>query len=373
MQLVNGPAESPLSARATAIKATSNCLANSSAPMSGNVDDEEQESASYLRRLKKRKKFAWKSFGKNKKTLPPAVEKSIGSEDEEEVDDGDVDNNEKRISVYPWWRMTIDPSSRFAYWWSCAVSVAFLYNFWVIVYRFEFHEIRPGTVVTWFALDYGADAVYALDIAFRLRSGYLEDGILQTDGAKMRAHYMKSSEFFADCLCLLPLDFLYLVTGFNSLLRLGRILKIYRFLGMCDHIERHTNFPNFVRTMTLLHGLFSVFHWNACLVSMVHRHQDTPLHWWPGNQSTGNLTADRSVGSSYIRALYKSTLILTLAGKQLPEPETKIEYLFVFAEIIFALFLFAFILGHVANIVTSVSAARKEFQGQDYSASRSKS
>jgi len=45
-------------------------------------------------------------------------------------------------------------------------------------------------------------------------------------------------------------------------------------------------------------------------------------------------------------------------------PRSKGEYLFVIGQLFFGLLLFATVLGHVANIVTSVSAARKEFQGE---------
>jgi cyclic nucleotide gated channel alpha 3 len=38
--------------------------------------------------------------------------------------------------------------------------------------------------------------------------------------------------------------------------------------------------------------------------------------------------------------------------------------MFVIAQLLFGLLLFATVLGHVANIVTNVSAARKEFQGE---------
>ena len=48
----------------------------------------------------------------------------------------------------------------------------------------------------------------------------------------------------------------------------------------------------------------------------------------------------------------------------LPRPKTKSEYMYVIVELIFGLILFAWVLGHVANIVTNVSAARKEFQGE---------
>ena len=48
----------------------------------------------------------------------------------------------------------------------------------------------------------------------------------------------------------------------------------------------------------------------------------------------------------------------------LPRPRTKGEYVFLIIELVMGLFLLATVLGHVANIVTNVSAARKEFQGK---------
>ena len=44
----------------------------------------------------------------------------------------------------------------------------------------------------------------------------------QTDSTKLRQHYMNSTTFYVDCLCLLPLDFLYLSLGFKSILRIFR-------------------------------------------------------------------------------------------------------------------------------------------------------
>jgi len=75
-----------------------------------------------------------------------------------------------------------------------------------------------------------------------------------------------------------------------------------------------------------------------------------------------HVTMWSSVNESYLHALYWSTLTLTTIG-ELPMPKSKREYAFVIAEFIFGLLLFSAILGHVANIVTNISAARKEFQG----------
>ena len=68
----------------------------------------------------------------------------------------------------------------------------------------------------------------------------------------------------------------------------------------------------------------------------------------------------------HLVALYWCTRALTTIG-DLPQPVNKGDYLFIVTQLLFGMFLFAAVLGHVANIVANVSAARKEFQGE-YSA-----
>lgn len=70
------------------------------------------------------------------------------------------------------------------------VSLAFVYNFWVIIYRFAFQEITGETLLVWFCLDYFSDFLYLVDILFNFRTGYLDDGVLQTDSSKLRQYYM---------------------------------------------------------------------------------------------------------------------------------------------------------------------------------------
>nr|KAG5687013.1 hypothetical protein BaRGS_016483 [Batillaria attramentaria] len=256
------------------------------------------------------------------------------------------------------WTFVFDPSGRLCYWWSSVVSIAFLYNFWVIIYRFAFQEINADNIAVWFTLDYTADLLYVLDIAFHFRTGYLEDGVLQTDPVKLRIHYTNTTTFYIDCLCLLPLDFLYLSIGFCSILRGFRLVKVYRFWAFMDRTERHTNYPNVIRATTLMHYLIALFHWNACLYYIVARSLGRSHDDWrfPKEQ-------DGSMALQYLHALHRSLITLTTIG-QPPTPVTIGEYLFVIFELMFALVLFATFLGHIANIVTNVSAARKEFQGE---------
>ncbi|KAK3095924.1 hypothetical protein FSP39_020866 [Pinctada imbricata] len=259
------------------------------------------------------------------------------------------------------WTFVFDPSGRLAYWWSSIVSIAFLYNFWVIIYRFAFQEINPENLALWFTLDYTADFLYFLDVVFHFRTGYLEDGVLQTDSVKLRLHYMNTTVFYIDCLCLLPLDFLYLSFGFCSILRCARLVKVYRFWAFLDRTERHTNYPNAMRTITLMHYLLALFHWNACLYYIVAKKFDH------NETSSWSLPKDNGdVLRQYLHGLYWSTLTLTTFGN-LPTPITNRDYMFIIFEMIFGLLLFATVLGHIANIVANISAARKDFQGKIHS------
>ncbi|CAK1548488.1 unnamed protein product [Leptosia nina] len=251
-----------------------------------------------------------------------------------------------------------DPAGRLCYYWSMVVSLAFLYNLWVIVYRFAFQEINGETLIVWFCLDYFSDFLYLADILFHFRTGYLEDGVLQTEPAKLRAHYMNSTTFYIDCLCLLPLDFLYLSIGFNSILRSFRLVKIYRFWAFMDRTERHTNYPNLFRSTSLIHYLLVIFHWNGCLYHIIYKNNGFGSKNWVYHDTE---TAD--VVKQYLQSYYWCTLALTTIG-DLPRPRSKGEYVFVIAQLLFGLLLFATVLGHVANIVTSVSTARKEFQAK---------
>lgn len=254
------------------------------------------------------------------------------------------------------WTFVFDPSGRLSYWWSSIVSIAFIYNFWVIIYRFAFQEINQENIAFWFGLDYICDFIYVLDITFHFRTGYLEDGVLQTDSTKLRLHYMNTTNFYIDCLCLLPLDFLYLSIGFCSILRCFRLVKVYRFWTFLDRTERHTNYPNVIRTTTLMHYLLALFHWNACLyyvvATRIEHHSDT----WQFPKDNGDVLRQ------YLHALYWSTLTLTSFGN-LPMPLTNSDYVFTIFEMMFGLLLFATVLGHISNIVSCISAARKDFQG----------
>ncbi len=62
---------------------------------------------------------------------------------------------------------------------------------------------------------------------------------------------------------------------------------------------------------------------------------------------------------------YWSITALTLTQNHETKPISREDYIFLSIELIFALLLFATIMGHVASIVSNLSNARKDFQGNE--------
>ncbi|KAH9279171.1 Cyclic nucleotide-gated olfactory channel [Echinococcus granulosus] len=199
------------------------------------------------------------------------------------------------------------PDGSCIFFWSWVVCVACLYNMWIIPFRFAFAEVTSATASVWFTLDYTADGLYLLDLLLGFRIAYLENGILQKDPRKSRQHYLNSMRFYLNCLCILPLDLLYISVGVVSLLRILRFVKIYKLFESIDMAQRRTVHPNFFRTFGWIIITLTGLHWNACFYQCAMR--SLGFHY----NSTGDVL------ETYVHSVYDSLLCLTLQK----EPQLK--------------------------------------------------
>ncbi|CAK9296994.1 unnamed protein product [Gordionus sp. m RMFG-2023] len=268
--------------------------------------------------------------------------------------------------------VVFDPTGQSTYYWSFFVVGAFLYNLWVIGYRV----------------------------------GYFKEGVLQHNLNRIKQRYLNSTTFYLDCLAILPLDFLYLSLGYNSLLRIFRLIKIFKFWNFIDRTECNINYPNMFRTFILLHYLLVIFHWNSCVVYCVSqalnfnipiRRNDTHLHdfnhpdrnklsymniaekninvsikhphehYGPGetlNLYRANHTIYHSeTASPYLKSLFWSTLALTTIG-DMPKPHSNGEHILSISQIILGLILFAYMLGQVSSLISTIRMQEREYQIQ---------
>uniref|UniRef100_A0A8C9F9G9 Cyclic nucleotide gated channel subunit alpha 4 n=1 Tax=Pavo cristatus TaxID=9049 RepID=A0A8C9F9G9_PAVCR len=253
-------------------------------------------------------------------------------------------------------RWILDPAGERYYWWLSAMVLPVLYNWVVIICRCCFTEAQERHAALWLSLDCVSDAFYLLDIAVRLHTGLLEEGILVLDGDRIRRRYLHSSSFRWDVASVLPTELLCL--RLRSALRANRCLRAPRLFEAFDRRETRTAHPHAFRIAKLMLYVFVAIHWNACLYFALSVSlglgSDTWVH--PNGSRPGFARPLRQ----YLHSFYISTLILTTVGDT-PEPRREEEFLFMTAGFLLAVLGFATIMGSMSSVIANMSAADASF------------
>ena len=217
------------------------------------------------------------------------------------------------------------------YYWLLIVSVAVVYNSWVLILRTSFPELHKRHEYIWIAIDYLCDVIYILDVFVSSRTGYMEEGIMQKDIQKMRRHYLRTSAFYMDAASVVPLDIAYIFIEHEPAIRMNRLIKYHRFWHFLDRTESRTSYPNLFRLASLMQFILVIIHWNACIYFVVSRKIGFGTDSWvyPGIRGNASLTEMyRSLTRKYIYSFYWSTLTLTTIG-EVPPPHSNVEYIIV--------------------------------------------
>lgn len=68
-------------------------------------------------------------------------------------------------------RRVVERSEPFYYRWLLVISIAVLYNWYIIIARSCFPELQTEYYVWWYVLDYLFDVIYVCDMGVQLRTG----------------------------------------------------------------------------------------------------------------------------------------------------------------------------------------------------------
>uniref|UniRef100_A0A1I8JQD1 Ion_trans domain-containing protein n=1 Tax=Macrostomum lignano TaxID=282301 RepID=A0A1I8JQD1_9PLAT len=268
-------------------------------------------------------------------------------------------------------RIVFDPAGQFIHWWCTVVSLAFLYNLWVILFRVAFMEIEASTMKVWFPLDYTMDLIPAGHrrvLSHRLPGGRRDGGQSDSGNAQV-LHYMDSTRSTSTaCACCLWTCCTCPSTSSPSCA--PSPLQGVQILPVSGPHGAPRQLPEPHRSLKLGHYLMLIIHTNACVLKLViqnnpdflshaHLHNDSwrAELWYFPNPNTSR------VDEQYLFSLYWSSMAVSLMA-EMPKPNALWHYVFVICEIVFCLLLFATVLGHaVFNIVANTSMARRDFQG----------
>ncbi|XP_032980111.1 cyclic nucleotide-gated cation channel alpha-3 isoform X2 [Rhinolophus ferrumequinum] len=275
---------------------------------------------------------------------------------EEERKENCVKQQEKKDTL------VVDPSSNVYYRWLTVIALPIFYNWCLLVCRACFDELQSEHLILWLVLDYSADVLYGLDVLVRVRTGFLEQGLMVRDTKRLWQHYTKTLHFKLDVLSLLPTDLAYFKLGINyPELRFNRLLKLTRLFEFFDRTETRTNYPNVFRIGNLVFYILVIIHWNACIYFAISKFIGFGTDSWVypniSNPEYGRLSR------KYIYSLYWSTLTLTTIGET-PPPVKDGEYLFVVIDFLVGVLIFATIVGNVGSMISNMNASRAEFQAK---------
>ncbi|XP_061608749.1 cyclic nucleotide-gated olfactory channel-like isoform X2 [Phyllopteryx taeniolatus] len=230
------------------------------------------------------------------------------------------------------------------------------------VSRACFDRLQVANYIVWLVLDYLADLVYIADTCVRLRTGFLEQGLLVKDHSKLRDNYVRTLQFKLDVVSILPTDLAYFSTGIHTpQLRFNRLLRFPRMFEFFDRTETRTDYPNIFRICNLVLYILVIIHWNACIYYAISKSLGLGSDTWVfPNISKPEYS---SLTRSYVYCLYWSTLTLTTIG-EMPAPVRDEEYLFVVFDFLVGVLIFATIVGNVGSMISNMNATRAEFQAR---------
>ncbi|CAB3226040.1 unnamed protein product [Arctia plantaginis] len=278
----------------------------------------------------------------------------------------------KRSKLLCGLKLAFDPTLPAHYHWLAVVSLAILYNMVFVIGRAVFWELDNLNDLTslWYVLDYICDAIYLIDTVVHLHEGYLEQGLMVKDPKMLRKHYFKSVSYGYDVMSLLPTDIAYYWWRPGScdatrlpcpvIVRLNRLFRLPRMWEWFDRTETATSYPNAFRICKVVMAILVLIHWNACLYFAISYAIGFGSDSW-----VYNITGKRneSLKHQYIYSFYWSTLTLTTIGET-PQPEYDAEYLFVVADFLAGVLIFATIVGNIGSMISNMNVARVEFQNK---------
>ncbi|XP_071944936.1 cyclic nucleotide-gated channel rod photoreceptor subunit alpha-like [Antedon mediterranea] len=261
------------------------------------------------------------------------------------------------------WNFIAHPDGNFSFYWLFIVTIAVLYNLWMMIAREAWPEIQENSLAIWFTVDYLCDLVYVIDIVVQLRTGYLEQGLLQRNELKLRNHYLYSWKFPVDLVSLTPLDFLYLIEAdqFHTMVRFPRFFKVYRARMWYYMLETRAPYPNFLRVADLTHIILMLIHWAAAayyLFSKAIGFGEEGAWVYPTPEGEYSSTLRK-----YVMSVFWSTLTLTTIG-DIPFPESNSEYAVQIVGYLIGVFVFASVVGQVGTVIENRNAERIAFEGQ---------
>lgn len=256
----------------------------------------------------------------------------------------------------------IDENSTFRRCWDAFMVLLIMATCVVIPFQLAFrHAVLPlGS-----ELVYGIDLFFWLDILFNFFTSYRHPGEKVLEARRTSRHYLRSY-FALDLVATLPIDALFL--GQDPLVSAGlplvlilrqfRLLRLIKLFVIFKRWERLAwNKAGYLRLTLLLILFLILIHWIACIWFLAPYIGDFPENSWV----TAEGIATAAPSTQYIRSLYWVITTVATVGYGDILPVNDYEYLFASGVMLLGAFMYAFIIGNIANLVRNLDAERAQY------------
>ncbi|KAM9308412.1 cyclic nucleotide-gated channel beta-3 [Gastrophryne carolinensis] len=242
-----------------------------------------------------------------------------------------------------------DPSYLF---WLLIVALAFNWNCWFIPLRCVFPFQTSGNLLYWMIIDYTCDMCYLLDIfVFQPRLQFIKGGDIVKERKLTKKNYWESQKFKLDAASVVPFDLLYVVVGFQPVLRINRMLKFGTFFEFNDRLEAVLKRAYIYRVIRTTGYLLFILHINACIYYWASSYEGIGSTKWVYD---GN-------GNMYLRCYYFAVrTLITIGG--LAEPQTLFEILFQLLNYFTGVFVFSSLIGQMRDVIGAATAGQSYYR-----------
>ncbi|XXQ39126.1 Cyclic nucleotide-binding domain-containing protein [Plasmodiophora brassicae] len=213
------------------------------------------------------------------------------------------------------------------------------------VYAVPFETAFETDSVLLTAVSIVIDAFFILDIVRKFRTGFMDEGRLIRDPARIRKHYLNGS-FAIDLVASVPMDIIRLWLPHTSpILGANKLMSVFHCVLLIRDLE-HSRDVNLslVRVTKLIIYAVLLCHYVACIwfgLGWIEVRGFGENNWLPSRE-----LLESSLLQQYLSAMYFAVGLM-FSQAETPQPVTNLEIIFTLAVSLISIMLLAYVVGSI--------------------------
>ncbi|OQR81410.1 Voltage-gated Ion Channel (VIC) Superfamily [Thraustotheca clavata] len=269
-------------------------------------------------------------------------------------------------------RWMINPDSNFSVFWETLLFFGMVYQSIGVPFYMAF-GFDDQTVGFSDSISIILEICFFCDIFLKFRTGYLYYGNKVMDLDKTKARYLHSYSFAIDVLAVIPFNLANLITNKprSEAWNVNKLLRLFKLSAQIEHLERQYYTINIqIRIFKLVFYIYLLSHFIGCtwynfgsnastLLGFTTSKQFGTDAWLPGT-SMDTANSNLTLLMKYAKAHYWG-LGLLLGFNPGQFPASAVEYLFTILVQTLGVFLLAYVVGNLLDIVQILDGNNRVF------------